>query len=122
MRVVLPVEMFNDTVIAFFGERKEFNDYVTAKFDIRTANELIEDCENSGGFTVDTNNGILIWLTDPEVETEILYHECLHATAYVMNRVGSPFNYDNQETIAYLQGFIAKRLLEKFKQKNKRGK
>lgn len=84
-----------------------------------------DDLSECGGYcmTFTTDNGLvnLIWV--PDIEDEfVLFHEALHCSFNILNRVGVPADAMNQEAIAYLQEEVVKgcrNVAAKFKYKDR---
>lgn len=110
MIVKVKINIYNDSVIAIFGDFSVFEDFCYKHMHPRDAQESIQGAIGASGFCMDSSIGILIWMPSP-TDHYILYHECLHASISILERIGAPISYDNQESIAYLQGFIAEQLL-----------
>lgn len=53
-----------------------------------------------------------LWGSNTEVNfLRCISHECNHAAMCILNNVGVKFDFDNQETLCYLQDFIFSEIL-----------
>lgn len=62
------------------------------------------------GMAINTSGPIYIWTEKKDLA--LLVHEIIHACGYVLKNVGVKADYDNDEPMAYLAGWIMKRVLE----------
>ena len=58
--------------------------------------------------------GVVIVLGS-DVPDNILWHECLHASWYVLELFGVNVNVDNHEILAYMQGYLASAIKKRLK-------
>ena len=45
--------------------------------------------------------------------TEIIVHECLHLTHYILRRAGVILSKESEEAFTYLQGYLVRQILDK---------
>ena len=53
---------------------------------------------------------IMLDINDPKL-VEHIYHEALHAAGFIITSIGMTYNFDNDELLAYLQGYISDKIL-----------
>jgi hypothetical protein len=46
------------------------------------------------------------------LETKWIYHESLHVVYEIFNAIGISLGYENQEQIAYMQGYVADEIIK----------
>jgi len=62
------------------------------------------------------NTKTYIILREDACKSEIVAHECIHLTYGVLDEVGIPYDYINQENFAYLFEYIFKEVCDILKQ------
>lgn len=53
-------------------------------------------------------------------DSDVIGHECIHLLYYILNQRNIEFNFNNQEPVAYLMGFIQEKVNEIFDAERKR--
>lgn len=53
---------------------------------------------------------IMLDINSPKL-VENIYHEALHAAGFIITSIGMSYNFDNDELMAYLQGYISDKIL-----------
>lgn len=78
---------------------KEFIDYVTTNYE--TPPQFAHP--GDGGFE-NIEGTLFFWA--PKSDFSIVVHECVHVVADILHDIGVPFEYNNDETIAYYMQFL----------------
>lgn len=60
----------------------------------------------------ENKNEIYMLMTPDLLEIDSFNHELVHVMSYICSARGITLDYDNDEPIAYLQGYISKKLTE----------
>ena len=56
------------------------------------------------------NEKVFIVSMDKKAKSEEVFHESLHLSYYILDNAGVKYDVDNHEAIAYLQGYIARKI------------
>ncbi|GAL22963.1 hypothetical protein JCM19235_1264 [Vibrio maritimus] len=128
--IEVPVSIYERRVIAFFGEPNVFREQAEGFFD--DPEEWVDTCrgvENCGGFCIgmmdDSGPFELVFINatiDRSLHDMVIWHECLHATIDILGGIGSAITLQEQEPAAYLQGFIATRIINEIEKQQKDAK
>lgn len=93
--------------VDFTFNKKEFNDAVDAEYDM-----------DADFVTIHMDQSIYILVNNKNESycdskfLQALSHECCHAAFCIMEQSGIPVDFDNQETLCYLQDFVFRKCYE----------
>lgn len=109
------VPVFNAQILLFYGEHVDIESRINERFaGINYENNLFQFAQY---MPVNTGEDIyLCIMLFPESSTEHVYHESLHASYDILDKLGIYVTPDNHEILAYLMGYIANTILETLKQ------
>lgn len=124
----IDIPIFNSTIIVSFESFINLRKRLYSEFKI----DIDKNVFGGGdGIVIDLENeyqktGFILLAIDnfyKRIKTKTTYtqlyctlvHEVLHATTTILNNRGVPINFENDETIAYLQEFILSEILTKMK-------
>ncbi len=110
--------IFNRYIDVYVGDKKLTISKITKKYGVYPE----EMNKNYGGLSaVLKKEGMgdisLIWCEEPY--SDLIAHECLHATYNILENAGIEFNRDTEEAYAYYQAFLIKIIDGKLSQLNK---
>lgn len=119
MVVTHKAALFGVNVHGIFGHKSDMLSFAHKNLGLDELSSITGMLNGAEGLCCVTSYGILIWARSID-DHEVFYHECLHAACEVMSYSGAPISYENQETLAYLQGDIATGLIKAHQRQVKR--
>lgn len=111
------VPIYNTTVRIVIGNAEETEGYLQKLFDEYLASKIMEDLNlpDCDGKVADLeDNSHLLWLPNTPItlqENGTLAHEIFHLAVSILINRGIPLNEDTEETVAYLIGYLTKKIL-----------
>lgn len=120
-KLIIPIDIYNIDVEVFISEDlektaenidKENNDK-----NYKLADNISGFMEGFSSICYQYKNGLItkrfIILIEEDVSDETVIHECLHTAWHVLEAKGIDLSHDNHESLAYLQGFLYKKIKNK---------
>lgn len=91
-----------------FGSREEFIKKVKRFSDIELPDKHVDACFNSA----ETGDGYInfIWFRNKKKDQQIIAHEALHATHFVLDRAGLQMNDNTDEIYCYYLQFLVREI------------
>lgn len=121
------VPIVNAKVVFFFGPFSNLKKWALKKFGIELAESsfacadgatfnLEEDREIPGTILVALNDFFRKWRLEPWYALNILSHEVVHASMMILSNKGIGVGLNEDEMLAYLQGYIIEEIISKTKE------
>ena len=106
----IKVDIFPSNIFVYVGNTfKEAKSNFEKDFytELPLPETVVARCQFSEKYNV---IAIMLDINDPKL-VEHIYHESLHAAGFIITSTGMTYNFDNDELLAYLQGYLADKIL-----------
>lgn len=112
------IPIYNHPVTVVVGDKQIAIDFLREKMEPISFLDCRKSIENASGYALhaDTGGGAhcFIWVPDIDDSYDILVHETLHASFYVLGYVGVPADNKAHEALCYLQGYLLEQIKTRF--------
>ena len=108
---LIKIPIFDANLVIFYGDHAEIEEGINNKFEgVNYENTLFQKAQY---FSINTGEDIYMCIVlFPESNYEHIYHESLHASYDILDKLGIGVSNDNHEILAFLMGYIAKQTIK----------